>query len=221
MRDIRDMRMKMLRYLSILKACKRGVGMKRNEEEKANQPSFDLGNTFSQVGETERSAQIERSNQAEQTQQDGQTAPKQHAAQRQLRQHHMHHQPLDEETAEWISVMLERLSHSKFRSSFHLSRHDLEYALEKGPETIDQHTHDFLRQRLGAAHPLKDGRQTPWRGHPVFTAQHATATCCRGCMNKWHHVPQGRPLSDAEIDRFSALIMAWIIREVERAQSGE
>ncbi len=128
-------------------------------------------------------------------------------------------QPLDEQTAEWISETLNRLSHSHFRSSFHLSRHDLEYALEKGPETIAFHARDFLRRRLGSVHPLKDGRQTPWRGHPVFTAQHATATCCRGCMNRWHHIPLGRPLSDEEINRFSALIMAWIAREVEIAQA--
>ncbi len=30
-----------------------------------------------------------------------------------------------------------------------------------------------------AAEPRNDGKQTPFRGHPVFTAQHATATCCR------------------------------------------
>jgi hypothetical protein len=174
--------------------------LEESEEPEESEESFETGEIDQPSLDLDASPQVKQA---------------QHAA------HRQQHQPLDEETAEWISVMLERLSHSKFRSSFHLSQHDLHYALEKGPKTIDQHAHDFLRQRLGAAHPLKDGRQTPWRGHPVFTAQHATATCCRGCMNKWHHVPQGRPLSDAEIDRFSALIMAWIIQEVERAQSGE
>ena len=61
-----------------------------------------------------------------------------------------------------------------------------------------------------------DGRQTPWRGHPVFTAQHATATCCRGCIAKWHHLPQGRELTDAEIDRLADLVMAWIERDLIR-----
>ena len=55
-----------------------------------------------------------------------------------------------------------------------------------------------------------------WRGHPVFTAQHATATCCRGCIAKWHHLPQGRELTDAEIDRLADLVMAWIERDLIR-----
>lgn len=33
-----------------------------------------------------------------------------------------------------------------------------------------------------------DGKQTPMRGHPVFIAQHATATCCRECLKKWHNI---------------------------------
>ena len=37
---------------------------------------------------------------------------------------------------------------------------------------------------------LKDGKQTPMKNHPVFIAQHATATCCRGCLEKWHHIPK-------------------------------
>ena len=126
--------------------------------------------------------------------------------------------PLDEKTGEWIGRTLERLSHSEFRSKFSLSARDLDYTLEKGPQIIDRHAHELLRKRVGDAFPAKDGKQTPWRGHPVFTAQHATATCCRGCIEKWHHVPKGRELTDAEIDRFSALVMAWVAREVLRAE---
>lgn len=56
-----------------------------------------------------------------------------------------------------------------------------QYCLDKGPEVIDRHAADFIRQRLAPAAPINDGKQTPMRGHPVFIAQHATATCCRGC----------------------------------------
>jgi hypothetical protein len=45
---------------------------------------------------------------------------------------------------------------------------------------------------------MNDGKQTPMRGHPVFIAQHATATCCRGCLEKWHAIPHGRALSEQE-----------------------
>lgn len=123
-----------------------------------------------------------------------------------------------EQEAEWIGRTLERLSHSDFRSKFRLSAKDFEYTLQKGPETISQHAHEMLRKRVGDAELLKDGKQTPWRGHPVFTAQHATATCCRGCIQKWHGIPKGRELSDSEVNRLADLVMAWIARDVMRQE---
>lgn len=116
----------------------------------------------------------------------------------------------------WIDDTLNRLSRSSFRAKFELSAKDRAYARAKGKAMIDRHARELLRARIGAANPRNDGRQTPWRGHPVFTAQHATATCCRGCIAKWHHLPQGRELTDAEIDRLADLVMAWIERDLIR-----
>jgi hypothetical protein len=48
------------------------------------------------------------------------------------------------------------------------------------------------------------------KGHPVFIAQHATATCCRGCIQKWHGIKKGKELSDQEIQFLIELIMGWI-----------
>jgi len=45
---------------------------------------------------------------------------------------------------------------------------------------------DFITARLAPALLKNDGKQTPMRGHPVFIAQHATATCCRRCLWKWY-----------------------------------
>ena len=53
------------------------------------------------------------------------------------------------------------------------------------------------------------------RGHPVFIAQHATATCCRGCIQKWHGIEKGRALNDAEIVYVVGLIMEWIERQMD------
>lgn len=97
---------------------------------------------------------------------------------------------------------------------FALTDKDRAYARTKGKATIDRHAREMLRDRIGAAEPKNDGRQTPWRGHPVFTAQHATATCCRGCIEKWHHLPKGRELAEAEVNRLADLVMAWIERDL-------
>ena len=114
----------------------------------------------------------------------------------------------------WVQDTLARLGHSRFRASFSLSAKDRAYARAKGRDTIDRHAHEMLAKRVGPAHPLKDGKQTPYRGHPVFTAQHATATCCRGCIERWHHIPRGRALTDAEVDALARLVMAWIERDL-------
>ena len=59
-----------------------------------------------------------------------------------------------------------------------------------------------------------DGKQTPMRGHPVFISQHATATCCRGCLYKWHHISKNRKLTSHEIDFIVCLIMEWIKKDL-------
>ena len=108
-----------------------------------------------------------------------------------------------------------RLSRSAFRRRFRLTDDLRRYVAEKGMETIRRHAEDFVRLRLAPAHPENDGRQTPMRGHPVFVAQHATATCCRGCLNKWWKVPLGVPLTEAWQSKVVDLIMAWIARETQ------
>ena len=106
-----------------------------------------------------------------------------------------------------------RLEKSKFRSSFKLKDKDLVYIKEKGMDKIREHAYDFINKRLAIKEPLNDGKQTPMRGHPVFIAQHATATCCRGCLEKWHHIKKGKELNQAEIDYVVNIIMKWIEKE--------
>lgn len=107
-----------------------------------------------------------------------------------------------------------RLSQSKFRSSFSLKANDRNYIAEKGIDTVRSHAQDFIRKRLAPAEPRNDGKQTPMRGHPVFVAQHATATCCRGCMEKWHHIPKGRELTETEQKYIVDVIIKWIERQI-------
>lgn len=106
-----------------------------------------------------------------------------------------------------------KLAKSKFRSRFHLSPADRRYIEEKGLETIRRHAADFVRERLAPANPPNDGRQTPMRGHPVFVAQHATATCCRGCLETWWKFPKGIPIPPERQERLVDFLMAWIERE--------
>lgn len=113
-----------------------------------------------------------------------------------------------------LTGLFERLAKSEFRMKFRLSGKDLDYISEKGLDTIRRHARDFIAKRLAPAVIPNDGRQTPMRGHPVFLAQHATGCCCRGCFAKWHHIPAGRVLTEAEQRYAVAVLMAWIEKQM-------
>lgn len=115
--------------------------------------------------------------------------------------------------------LYDRLSRSAFRSRFRLSEKDMAYIAEKGMETIRRHAEDLIARRLAAENPENDGKQTPMKGHPVFIAQHATACCCRGCLEKWHHIPAGKTLTKDEQAYIADVLTEWIEKERNRQET--
>lgn len=109
--------------------------------------------------------------------------------------------------------ILKRLSKSNFRSKFKLKEKEVLYIKQKGIDVIEQHARDFISKRVAPAEISNDGKQTPMKGHPVFIAQHATACCCRGCINKWHGFPNGVELTLKQREYLVGLIMEWIRRQ--------
>ena len=126
---------------------------------------------------------------------------------------------LSENMNDRINHTLNSLKKSKFRSKFRLTQKDRDYISAKGLETIKEHAFQFINSRVAPAIPKNDGKQTPMRGHPVFIAQHATATCCRGCISKWHGSEKGRALDEAEVDFLVVLIMGWIERQMNEKRA--
>ncbi len=112
-----------------------------------------------------------------------------------------------------IENKLMQLKKSSFRSKFHLTEKERRYIQEKGMDTIVKHAYDFIEKRIAPSVISNDGKQTPMKGHPVFLAQHATATCCRNCLWKWHHIEKGKELTKEEINYIVTLIMNWIKEE--------
>ena len=113
------------------------------------------------------------------------------------------------------------LAKSRFRRSFSLGLRERMYLAEKGRQTVVEHARAFVAQRLAPAVPSKDGRQTPFPGHPVFVAQHATATCCRGCLAKWHRIAAGRLLTPEEQAHIVAVITRWLDAQEMRDPSAQ
>lgn len=125
---------------------------------------------------------------------------------------------LPEESHDLDGLFL-KLSQSKFRISFHLTKTDIEYIRKMGLEKIRIHAADFVKKRLAPAEPVNDGKQTPYRGHPIFKAQHATGCCCRSCFWKWHHVAKGIALTEEQQVYAVNVLMEWIVRQLKISEA--
>ena len=111
-----------------------------------------------------------------------------------------------------IAERLANLGRDPFRRRFVVRDRELSYLQRWGIEKVMRDGETLLRARVAPAAPKNDGRQTPWRNHPIFVAQHATATCCRGCIEKWHSIPKGQELTASELQWLLDVIRAYLER---------
>lgn len=112
-----------------------------------------------------------------------------------------------------LDTLFPALSASRFRRRFHLGPKERTYLETHGLAAVLVQAEELIARRLAPAEPPNDGKQTPFRGHPVFVAQHATATCCRGCLAKWHDIPRGAELTDEELAHVIATLERWLRAE--------
>lgn len=121
---------------------------------------------------------------------------------------------MDLSRKEIINIKLEELSKSNFRMKFRLDDRDKIYIKKIGINKLIEHAYGFIEDRLSGDNILNDGKQTPMNGHPVFVAQHATATCCRGCLYKWHKIDKDKKLTTNEINYVVSIIIEWINKQI-------
>lgn len=116
-----------------------------------------------------------------------------------------------------LDDVFQALAASPFRQRFRLGVKEQTYLAARASDEIAAHARRIIAERLASAHPKNDGKQTPMRGHPVFIAQHATATCCRGCLAKWHGISAGRVLTNDEQEHAVAAILRWVEAQTKSA----
>lgn len=103
----------------------------------------------------------------------------------------------------------EALKHEKIRHYFFhipIDQKAINHARRKGRTNMIDAIRTRLGKYLAVAEPNRDGQQTPFQGNTIFYAQHATATCCRTCLEYWHDIPKGRPLTEQELNYCIQLI---------------
>ena len=113
-----------------------------------------------------------------------------------------------------IDERIDRASARPFGRRFRLRGRERATAELRGPQTMRAHAAEIIAERLAPAEPRNDGRQTPYRNHPVFVAQHATATCCRTCLEAWHGIAKGQRLDRGQRAYVVEVIGRWIDREL-------
>lgn len=109
-----------------------------------------------------------------------------------------------------IPQALVKLSRSAFRGRFKLNEEMRSLVEQNGLQVLRDFALNRVATCLAPANPPNDGHQTPLKGHPVFLAQHATATCCRTCLNHWWRVTVGVEMTIEQQIKIVNLQMAWI-----------
>jgi hypothetical protein len=85
-------------------------------------------------------------------------------------------------------------------------------AHKRGKKAILQRAKELITKRI-AKIPVGrfDYRCTPKDGKEIIDyAQHATATCCRRCLEHWHDIPQNVVLTEAQVDYCVSLVERYI-----------
>ncbi|MBN8564804.1 MAG: DUF4186 family protein [Leptolyngbya sp. UWPOB_LEPTO1] len=88
------------------------------------------------------------------------------------------------------------------------------YARRIGISKMEAVVEKRIRKSVGSPADEFDGRQTPVENsskvNAIHFAQHATASCCRQCMEYWYGIPKGRSLTEHEVMYLSNLGMRFI-----------
>ena len=85
-----------------------------------------------------------------------------------------------------------------------------EQARELGLDGLKASIRPLLEKKIGSKKIFRDGTQTKKEGSAIHYAQHATATCCRKCLEYWHGIERHRDMTKEELDYCEGLVTAYL-----------
>jgi hypothetical protein len=86
----------------------------------------------------------------------------------------------------------------------------MRHARKKGKAALALDIDRRLKTKAFRSKGIFDGQQTPKIGNVLFYAQHATATCCRDCIQYWHGISPERSFSEEERAYLSSLVLRFV-----------
>lgn len=97
----------------------------------------------------------------------------------------------------------------------------INYALRKGKIELFNTVENRIRSSVKSPADAFDGRRTKWEGNPIHYGQHATATCCRKCIEKWHNIPHDQELTEDQIKYFTRLVIMFLEERLPHLPEGK
>lgn len=113
-----------------------------------------------------------------------------------------------------LDPLFQNLANSAFRSRFKLDQKERQYLVQAGVNKVLEEAKGFLATYLTNPDLANEGKQPPFRGHPAHVAQHATAFCCRKCLENWHGIPKGHTLTYEELEYGLDVIRRWLEQQL-------
>ncbi|MBL1214680.1 MAG: DUF4186 family protein [Ignavibacteriae bacterium] len=114
--------------------------------------------------------------------------------------------------------ILESLNKELIRKIFttiKIEKNMIEKAQNEGREKLRAEARKELKKRIGKYNDFIDGRQTPKdAGNIINLAQHATATCCRQCLEAWFNIPMEQQLTELQLEFCTDLVMLYFDEKV-------
>jgi len=130
----------------------------------------------------------------------------------------VHERRLDDAEHTFIELRLELIRHHFWH--LEIDEQARNHALRKGRVALESALAKRLASSVGPELPYRDGTQTPMSGNIICYAQHATASCCRTCIEYWHGIPKGRPLSQDELAYLGDLARMFIAERLPELPDG-
>lgn len=95
---------------------------------------------------------------------------------------------------------------------YKLSEESKKRPLAMGRIQMKQKVRNRLKESIGPAKIFRDSTQTPLLkdDDPIHYAQHATATCCRKCVFRWHGIVEGRELQESELRYLEKFVWKYL-----------
>lgn len=126
-----------------------------------------------------------------------------------------------------VAYTFESLRYEMIRHHFWhivIKPYAINYARRKGRIALREAARKQIARAVASPNHPRQGQQTHRETNPhanaIHYAQHATASCCRKCVEEWHGFPMDRVLTEQELDYLTDLAMLYVVARVPDLAQG-